>query len=100
MMSLVGLNLTAQWLDYASWSPPVSNATLTPDKLESAVAQAAAQLIWIGKGSPEITLPGLFSSTLLILKRGKLAHPTEDSILEMERLMPFRRSLHSASMSV
>jgi hypothetical protein len=95
-MSLVGLNLTAQWLQYWSWSPPVSNATLTPDILESAVAQAAAQLIWIGKGSPKITLPGLFSLTLLILKRGKLAHPMEDLTLEMERQMPFRRSLHYA----
>jgi len=47
-MSLVGLNLTAQWSQYSSnWLPPISNATLTPDKLESAVAQAAAQLIWI-----------------------------------------------------
>ncbi|KAJ8592226.1 hypothetical protein M405DRAFT_859914 [Rhizopogon salebrosus TDB-379] len=44
MMSLVGLNLTAQYL---SSLPPVSNATLTPDKLESVVAQAAAQVIWI-----------------------------------------------------
>jgi hypothetical protein len=100
-MSLVGLNLTAQYL---SSLPPVSNATLTPDTLESAVAQAAAQVIWIGKGSPAITfykpLPGLFSFTLLIHKRGKLAHPMEDSILETEWLMQFRRSLHSASMSV
>ncbi|KAJ8586401.1 hypothetical protein M405DRAFT_883304 [Rhizopogon salebrosus TDB-379] len=47
-MSLVGLNLTAQWLQYSqSLSPPISDAILTPDKLQSAVAQAAAQLIWI-----------------------------------------------------
>ena len=49
-MSLVGLNLTALY-DTADMSGLGPNATfvLGPDKLEAAIAQAAAQLIWIGK---------------------------------------------------
>ncbi|OJA14380.1 hypothetical protein AZE42_07746 [Rhizopogon vesiculosus] len=46
IMSLVGLNLTAQ-VNQSLSEPPISIFILTPDKLEAAVAQAAAQLVWI-----------------------------------------------------
>jgi hypothetical protein len=49
-MSLVGLNLSAQYSQWMSGAPPVSTFVLSPDKLEVAVAQAVAQLMWIGKG--------------------------------------------------
>ncbi|OAX34706.1 hypothetical protein K503DRAFT_425034 [Rhizopogon vinicolor AM-OR11-026] len=46
IMSLVGLNLTAQ-MNQSLWGPPISTFILSPDKLEAAIAQAAAQMIWI-----------------------------------------------------
>ncbi|KAG1777949.1 hypothetical protein EV702DRAFT_203535 [Suillus placidus] len=48
IMSLVGLNLTDEYLQYLyDAAPPVAGFTLRPDELELAVAKAAAQLIWI-----------------------------------------------------
>ncbi|KAJ8583354.1 hypothetical protein M405DRAFT_937272 [Rhizopogon salebrosus TDB-379] len=47
IMSLVGLNLSAQYSQWMSGAPPVSTFVLSPDKVEGAVAQAVAQLIWI-----------------------------------------------------
>ncbi|KAG1767899.1 hypothetical protein EV702DRAFT_979800 [Suillus placidus] len=47
IMSLVGLNLTAQYLRWAPGGPPVSNFTLRRDKLEAAIAQTVAQLTWM-----------------------------------------------------
>ncbi|OJA08856.1 hypothetical protein AZE42_01748 [Rhizopogon vesiculosus] len=47
IMSLVGLNLTAQYLQWAARAPPISTVTLIPDELEAAIAQVAAQIIWI-----------------------------------------------------
>jgi len=43
-MSLVGLNLSAQYLQCAEGEPPISNFTLSLDKLEAAIAQTVAQL--------------------------------------------------------
>lgn len=61
-MSLVGLNLTALYnaADLAVTGP---NATfvLGPDKLEAAIAKAAAQLIWIGKTCALLTSPCSYS---------------------------------------
>ncbi|OAX34709.1 hypothetical protein K503DRAFT_803379 [Rhizopogon vinicolor AM-OR11-026] len=48
IMSLVGLNLTAQ-VNRSLSGPPISTFILTPDKLEAAIAQAAAQIMWIGQ---------------------------------------------------
>jgi hypothetical protein len=50
-MALVGLDLKAQYSQYNSLATPNSTYILTPDKLETAVAHTAAQLVWIGKGS-------------------------------------------------
>ncbi|KAG1840616.1 hypothetical protein F4604DRAFT_1831994 [Suillus subluteus] len=49
IMSLVGLNLSAQYLQSSTdWDqPPVSNFTLSPDILEAAIAQTVAQLTWM-----------------------------------------------------
>ncbi|KAG2039442.1 hypothetical protein BDR03DRAFT_980928 [Suillus americanus] len=51
IMSLVGLNLTDEYSQFLyDGARPISNFTLRPEELEFAVARAAAQLIWIGKG--------------------------------------------------
>ncbi|KAG1840624.1 hypothetical protein F4604DRAFT_1832186 [Suillus subluteus] len=47
IMSLVGLNLSAQYIQWDYDEPPVSNFTLTPDNLNAAVAQTIAQVTWI-----------------------------------------------------
>ncbi|KAG2132183.1 hypothetical protein BD769DRAFT_579758 [Suillus cothurnatus] len=47
LMTLVGLNISAQYLQWAVNDPPVSNFTLSPDKLEAAIAQTVAQLTWM-----------------------------------------------------
>ncbi|KAG2137886.1 uncharacterized protein EDB93DRAFT_1106508 [Suillus bovinus] len=48
IMSLVGLNLTEEYMQYINDGPAsISNFTLRPDELELAVARAAAQLIWL-----------------------------------------------------
>ncbi|KAG1767891.1 hypothetical protein EV702DRAFT_1145961 [Suillus placidus] len=47
IMTLVGLNLTAQYLRWAPGRLPVSNFTLRRDKLEAAIAQTVAQLTWM-----------------------------------------------------
>lgn len=48
-MALVGLDLTTQYSQYSSLATPnVSSYVLTPDKLETVIAHAVAQLIWIG----------------------------------------------------
>ncbi|KAG2127697.1 hypothetical protein DEU56DRAFT_982687 [Suillus clintonianus] len=49
IMSLVGLNLTAEELQsgYLAAPPPIATFVLRPGILELAVAKAAAQLIWI-----------------------------------------------------
>jgi hypothetical protein len=57
IMSLVGLKLSAQHSQWKSGAPPVSTFVLSPDKLEVAVAQAAAELIWIGKGGLMRVIP-------------------------------------------
>ena len=49
-MALVGLDLKYQYSQYNSLATPNSTYILTPDKLETAVAHTAAQLVWIGKG--------------------------------------------------
>jgi hypothetical protein len=48
-MELVGLDLTAQYSQFNNWVAPNSTYILTPDKLETAISHAAAQLIWLGK---------------------------------------------------
>ena len=49
-MELIGIDFRAQFSQFSNFLPPtVSTFVLTPDKLESAIAHAAAQLIWIGK---------------------------------------------------
>jgi hypothetical protein len=105
-MSLAGLQLSAQYSQISNWATPISNATLALDTLEGAIAQAAAQLVWIGEGypavdhfkaSPHIAMP-LFN--LRILQRDRLAHPMVDLTWAMGWLIPSRRSLHYASMSV
>jgi hypothetical protein len=106
-MSLAGLKLRDQWSQYVNdGATPISNATLVVDKLEGAIAQAAAQLIWIGKGypavecckaSPHIAIP-LF--ILGILQLGELAHPMMDLTWTMGRLMVIRRSRYCALTSV
>jgi hypothetical protein len=105
-MSLLGLNLTAQYLQYNDLNDvtlPVSTFVLSRDKLEAAVAQAAAQLVWIGKGSPAVNLlqhfPVLIHSAY-ITQRGKLARPVGDLTLAMGWPIPFRISLHYVLMSV
>ncbi|KAG2137888.1 uncharacterized protein EDB93DRAFT_755800 [Suillus bovinus] len=48
IMSLVGLNLTYEYLQSQyGGALPISNFTLRPDELEFAVAKAAAQLVWL-----------------------------------------------------
>ncbi|KAG1799954.1 uncharacterized protein BJ212DRAFT_1581685 [Suillus subaureus] len=49
IMSLVGLDLSAQYLQSSTdWDqPPVSNFTLSRDKLEAAIAQTVAQVTWM-----------------------------------------------------
>ncbi|KAG1752804.1 hypothetical protein EDB19DRAFT_967478 [Suillus lakei] len=46
IMSLVGLNLTAESIQFMGSGRPVSTVVLSPSKLEAAIARAAAQLIW------------------------------------------------------
>jgi len=49
-MGLVGIDFEAQYSKFYNGATPTpSTFVLTPDKLESAIAQAAAQLMWIGK---------------------------------------------------
>jgi hypothetical protein len=50
-MSSVGLNLAAESSVESFGGHPLSNVTLSPDKLETAIAQVTAQLIWTGKWS-------------------------------------------------
>ncbi|OJA14385.1 hypothetical protein AZE42_07743 [Rhizopogon vesiculosus] len=57
IMSLVGLNLTVQ-MNQSLWGPPISTFILTPDKLEAAIVQAAAQMIWIGRDYLRSITPG------------------------------------------
>ncbi|KAG2351800.1 hypothetical protein BDR07DRAFT_1007793 [Suillus spraguei] len=47
IMSLVGLNLTAEYDQYSLWGLPVPAVILSPDQLEAAIARVAAQIIWI-----------------------------------------------------
>ncbi|KAG1851716.1 hypothetical protein F4604DRAFT_1306758 [Suillus subluteus] len=47
IMSLVGLNLTAEYVNASLLGLPVSAFVLSPDQLEAAIARVAAQLIWI-----------------------------------------------------
>ncbi|KAG2335793.1 hypothetical protein BDR05DRAFT_971422, partial [Suillus weaverae] len=47
IMSLKGLNLTAQYLRRGPGGSPVFNFTLRRDKLEAAIAQTVAQLTWM-----------------------------------------------------
>ncbi|KAJ8580341.1 hypothetical protein M405DRAFT_61577 [Rhizopogon salebrosus TDB-379] len=47
IMSLAGLHLRAQYLQFSNSATPISNATLALETLEGAIAQAAAQLVWI-----------------------------------------------------
>jgi hypothetical protein len=102
-MSLLGLNLTAQYLQYDNDTLPVSTFVLSRDKLEGAVAQAAAQLVWIGKGSSAVNLlqhfPVLIYSAY-ITQRGKLARPVGDLTSAMGWPILFRISLHYVLMSV
>jgi hypothetical protein len=53
IMSLVGLNITAHIYQRTNFTngPPVSNFTLSPDKLDAAIAQTVAQLTWMGRES-------------------------------------------------
>ncbi|KAG1853197.1 hypothetical protein DFJ58DRAFT_745974 [Suillus subalutaceus] len=47
IMSLLGLNLEVEsYMQESQGVDPVSNFTLSPDKLEAAIAQVAAQLVW------------------------------------------------------
>jgi hypothetical protein len=63
-MSLVGLNLTDEYSRFLyDGARPISNFTLRPDELEFAVARAAAQVIWIGKGLTFLNI-ALFSLIL------------------------------------
>jgi hypothetical protein len=102
-MSLLDLNLTAQYLQYGDDTPPVSTFVLSRDKLEAAVAQAAAQLVWIGKGSSAVNLLQHFPVLIhfvYITQLGKLARPVGDLTLAMGWPIPFRISLHYVLMSV
>ncbi|KAG2125723.1 hypothetical protein DEU56DRAFT_563625 [Suillus clintonianus] len=47
IMTLVGLNLTAEYDQSTLWGVPIPAVILSPDKLEAAIARIAAQLIWI-----------------------------------------------------
>ncbi|KAG2078569.1 hypothetical protein BDR04DRAFT_1226524 [Suillus decipiens] len=47
IMSLVGLNLTAEYDQSTLWGLPIPAVVLSPDQLEAAIARVAAQLIWI-----------------------------------------------------
>ncbi|KAG2125724.1 hypothetical protein DEU56DRAFT_961190 [Suillus clintonianus] len=47
IMSLVGLNLTAEYDQSTMGGLPIPAVVLSPDKLEAAIARVAAQLIWI-----------------------------------------------------
>ncbi|KAG2105484.1 uncharacterized protein F5147DRAFT_702585 [Suillus discolor] len=47
IMSLIGLNLTEEHIQFQDGASPISNFTLRPDELEFAVARSAAQLIWL-----------------------------------------------------
>ncbi|KAG1736318.1 hypothetical protein EDB19DRAFT_1910270 [Suillus lakei] len=93
IMSLVGLNLTAQYYVQSRGDPPVSNFTLSRDKLEAAIAQTVAQLTWIaghmgsnggvqpGEGmalvEEEITaLPLLFATFASVIMLGLALHTT------------------------
>jgi hypothetical protein len=102
-MTLLGLNLTAQYLQYRNDTPPISTFLLSRNKLEAAVAQAAAQLVWIGKGSSAVNLlqycPVLIHSAY-ITQRGELARLVGDLTLAMGWPTQFRRSLHYVLMSV
>jgi hypothetical protein len=102
-MSFLGLNLTAQYIQCFNGTPPISTFVLSRDKLEAAVAQAAAQLVWIGKGSSAVNLlqycPVLIHSAYTT-QRGELARLVGDSTLAMGWPTPFRRSLHYVLMSV
>lgn len=47
IMSLIGLNLSAEYFNvFRTGGYPLSTFTLSPDKLEAAIAQVTAQLIW------------------------------------------------------
>jgi hypothetical protein len=52
-MSLAGLSLSSQYIQWTSSGPSISNSTfaLRPDQLEAAIAQTVAHLTWMGKGS-------------------------------------------------
>jgi hypothetical protein len=102
-MSLVGLNLTAQYFQYHGFAPPISTFVLSQNKLEAAVAQAAAQLVWIGKGSSAVNLLqycAVLIHSAYTTQRGKPARPVGDSTSAMGWPIPFRRSLHYVLMSV
>jgi hypothetical protein len=104
IMSLLGLDLNAQflqWLD--NDTPPISTFVLSRNKLEAAVAQTAAQLVWIGKESSAVNLfqycPVLTHSAY-VTQRGKPVHLVRDLTLAMGWPIPFRISLHYVLMSV
>lgn len=46
IMTSIGLNLSAEYFLFESGGYPLSTFTLSPDKLEAAIAQVTAQLIW------------------------------------------------------
>jgi hypothetical protein len=103
-MSLLGLNLTAQSLQYSIDTPPNSTFVLSRNELEAAVAQAAAQLVWIGKGSSaSINLLQHFPvyiHSAYTTQRGELARTVGDLTSAMGWPMPFRISLDYVLMSV
>jgi hypothetical protein len=99
-MSLAGLNLTAQYRQWMAWDPPVSNVTLTPDRLETIMAQVAAEFIWTGKR----LYPTGLSQALPILRhttqQRKLAKSMVDLTLAMGQPMLMNRLFLYALMSV
>jgi hypothetical protein len=108
IMTLVGLNMSAQYLQWTTDQPPVSNFTLSPDKLEAAIAQTVAELTWMGRmglASPRGIKPGegmaLANEEVTILRLNitflPLLFATSASVIMLGLSLHTTRAFHSAS---
>jgi hypothetical protein len=79
-MSLTGLQLSAQYSQFSNSATPISNATLALETLEDVIAQADAQLVWIGKGRTFQSIASHYHTLIqsAYTTGGELAHPMKD----------------------
>jgi hypothetical protein len=90
-MTLVGLNMSAQYLQWTTDQPPVSNFTLSPDKLEAAIAQTVAELTWMGMASYYYSWL-CHTHTVSPIQQGEWdSHPLEESNQARVWPLPMKR---------